>query len=283
MSHRKRTEGEAARLLVEYENLNKDIPKSDRRQMAMFFLAPKVGRKTLEELFQRPLGQTPFRHRCWFWWKMMSYSNIGHLWGEFADLHNMGICTHHCLRWLKGETTEEEWIELSRRYGAPLKRSKTNRINVNWWKPTPRGNPTIWTKGGEWPKGNNFTRIIILGEHIERTDWNYNQVTRALEPADCLTLERELSNLYDPDSMLAPHIIKEAVQYVRHRIPRILLYKRDTTSYKTTSWFFQTHVPHPDGGFLHYTDEVDYPRKRMKTREHGQQEWFIDWLPPEDS
>lgn len=264
----------ASKMLADYEKMNADLPEATRRQLAVFVLEPRVGKAALEELFKRPLGQTPRRHRSWLWYNAMVASGMSHLWDDFCAQHNDGICMHHCLMWLQQEATPEEWALLSKRLGVELKSGKGVLLNPYWWKHyphTPRS--AYWTKGGIWDVRNNFTKIIVLGESLDAIrDHGYSAISRALTRADTAQIERELHNTFDPDEMLAPDAINGAVEYVRRRIPDILGYERELSSYKTASWFFQTQVPHPDGGFVLWTREANYPMRETDGKD-------INWFP----
>jgi hypothetical protein len=263
-------------MLAKYEHLNSDLPRATRRQLAVFVLAPKVGTKVLEELFERPLGQTPIRHRAWLWYAVMSLSGLEYLWDEFAQRHNETGCIHHALKWLRLEGGEISWKELSRRLGIPVLKKGHDTLSAFWWKhvehaPAQR----IWTPGGSWDRRNNITRIIVLGESVER-DYDYNTATRKLGPSGAKRIERELHALIDQSQLLVPQAVAEAVAYVRRRIPEILNRSRDAVSYRTVSWFFQEDIPHPKRGWVKYLDEINYPRKKI---EHDD-EIFVEWLPP---
>lgn len=258
--HRK-TPGEASRLLAEYEAANKDIPKEVRMQMAVFVLAPKVGKRALEDLFQRRFATTPFVHLSWLWATAFTYSGIDHLWDEFVYRRNGRESPKHALRWLMEQLTPEQEALLSRRLGGIPEGS--GRVATT----------AIWTRGGVWNRNNNMTRIILLGEHLDR-DHSYNAVSRALSPAQAAALERELHNLINPDLYLYHDAQHRAVDYTRRRIPEILAYERPTTSYKTVSWFFQMPVPHPAGGFVEARGESRYPRSYNNGRERLDGGWF---------
>lgn len=257
----------ASKMLADYEKLNADLPEATRRQLAVFVLEPRVGRAALEELFNRPLGQTPRRHRSWLWYNAMMASGMAHLWDDFCAQHNEGVCMHHCLMWLRERATPEEWTLLSRRMGI-------ESLNPGDWKHHPHTKRyAYWTKGGVWDVRNNFTKIIVLGESLDNTrPYWYSAISRALTLNDLMQIERELHNTFDPDEMLAPDVINGAVDYVRQRIPDILGYERELSSYKTASWFFQAKVPHPDGGFVLWSREANYPMRETDGKD-------INWFP----
>jgi hypothetical protein len=263
-----KTVGEASRLLAEYDKANADIPQARRRQMAIFALAPQVGKKSLEELFDRPLGTTPWVHLSWFWAMAFEYSGISHYWDEFALRRNGGESPAACLRWLLERITPEQKERLERRLSG-----------------IPRGRdiPTthaIWTRGGVWQRDNNFTKIIILGEHLPPRDHSYSYVTEAFSPAQVEQLEREVHNSVDEEELLYPEAQLRAVEYVRHRIPEMLGWKRPTTSYKVASWFFDQPVPHPTGGFIDCRSSVNYPRR---TGSGGRPSKGGRWFPPKET
>lgn len=272
-ARRLRTAGEASLLLLKYEALNADLPRETRRQLAIFVLVNRVGKAALEELFDRPLGQTPRRHRAWLWYNAIRLSGLEKFWDEFQELYNSGVCLHCCLAWLKEQASPEEWALLSRRMGVSLEFGKGGTsLNPHWWKHTEhKQRNEIWTKGGTWDRRNNFTRVLVSHEHLTR-DHDYNDVTRVLSQGDCKQLEIELRNLCNPEYMLVPQAIVGAVEYARRRIPTLLGYKRKYSSYKTVSWFFQCKVPHPDGGFVLWTRPINYPMRESDG-------YDLTWLP----
>lgn len=244
-------------MLDQYENLNADLPPNTRRQLALFVLAPKVGTKALEALFERPFGGTLGHHRSWMWYTAMRLSGLGGLWSKFASKHNNGVSLRDCLLWLRSEASESEWALLSKRLGIPIFNKGQNVLNPYWWKDTPA--PTkYWTKGGTWDRRSPLTKIIVLGEHIER-DEPINAWAERLTDADLRLLEREVHNFVDEDQLLYPDAVKEATEYVRQRIPQILGYKTPRASYNTASWFFQKPVPHHWGGSADWRTSQNYP------------------------
>lgn len=241
-----RTAGRASKLLDEYEKLNDDLPESTRRMMAIFVLAPKVGTEALEELFQCNLGQTPFRHRAWIWYMALRTSGLEPLWDEFAERHNRGDSMQSCLRWLRSEAGDERWRLLSNRLGEVLFNDRA-ALDIYKWHDRPQDGNSIWTKGGTWDRRNGMTKIIVLGEHIEREPYDVGYV-QDLDPQELRTLESELYNLINPDKMLAPQARHLAVKYTRRRIADLAGWKTRMPSYKTVSWFFQTEIQDPSGG-----------------------------------
>lgn len=268
MPHKLVTEGIASKMLAEYEALNSDLPTEIRLQMALFVLAPKTGMAPLEAVFQRPLGQTFNRHRSWMWWTAMRTSGLEMWWEHMATHRNAGFSMRDCLRALKEQASPEQWELFSDRLGArlftqtPLLRPAGYSREGTYTK--------VWTKGGIWDKRNPLTKVIILGEHLEGRDHSYSDVTKALTVDQCRRLETEVHHLISPDASLYPNAVAQAIEYVRRRIPAMLMYKRATTSYKVVAWFFQTRIPHPHGGWMKHDQEAEYPMKRKN-------DWR--WLP----
>lgn len=255
----------ASRILAEYEQLNFDLDPSTRRQLAVFALAPQVGVAALEALFNRPLGTTPNRHRSWFWYNIMRLSGLECHWTHFRDLHNSGVCVHHCVLWLRSVATDEQWLTLTRRYGVP--RLSPYRWRHEEHKPRMKH----WTAGGVWDKRNGFTKVIVLGESLNRTFWSHKWAQK-ISVNELRLLERELHARFDPEKMLVPQIMHEATAYVRHRIPQILGHKLPRTTYHFVSWFFQAFVPHPEGGVVHWRD---WNMKHVRRAQMAD----INWLP----
>src|SRR3972149_653039 len=109
MSRQTKTAGEASLMLAKYEQMNSDLPRETRRQLAVFVLSPKVGLPALEELFERELGQTPDRHRAWFWYNAIRLSGLESSWSEFASRYNSTACFYCAIRWLKRQASPAEW------------------------------------------------------------------------------------------------------------------------------------------------------------------------------
>jgi hypothetical protein len=273
---KRRTAGEASLFLAKYESLNRDLPKATRRQLAAFVLEPHVGKAALEELFDRPLGQTLDRHRAWLWYNAIRLSGMEDRWDEFTKRKNDTGCMRCSLLWLRGESSKEEWALLSKRMGVPLFRDDRSVLNPYRWACDGESEHKpalfLWTRGGAWDRRVGFTKILLLGKHLDR-DPDYNQITRLLTQQDLRTVELECKNLFDPDKMLAPQAIVGATEYVRRRIPSILGHKSRGGSYKVASWFFQGPVPHPRGGYIYWTSEANYSMKHSDGM-------ILDWLPP---
>lgn len=275
----KRTEGEASRLLAEYEKMNKDLPEHTRRQMAVFALVSLTGIDSLEAVFDRRLGQTPLRHRAWFWFMALRTSGLDHHWDEFVEMRNSGTPMRECLQWLRDQTDDDHWLTLGRRIGWPLSHDQ-RFLQPAAWNSNP-GTRVVWTKGGTWDRRSGFTKILLLGQTPER-DYDHHRLTRALGREGALTLERELRGLIDPDTTLAPEARRQAVEYVRTRIPEIAGWDIPRASYKTASWFFQTKVADPDGGYWHYTQTAGYPMPAKTNPTQGRKrDMHWQWLPPE--
>lgn len=266
---REKSPDQAHRLLVEYEHLNKDLPKDTRRLMGMFVIAHKVGHRGLKGVFG-DVGQTPFRHRAWLWWNALRLSGLGHYWDDFVDRRNQGTSMHECLMWLRDQASDSEWETLSSRMG---KEGRLNPHRYHRW-PDSEGKErrTIWTKGGTWWKGDNFTKIILMGEHLP-TRIPQNTWQERLGPHGVRKIESELHNLIDSDKMLQPDAKKRAVDYVRSRIPEILGYEIDNASYRTAAWFFQTDVPDEGGYFFSYKNMDEVPKRKSSNGRRWRWTW----------
>lgn len=262
MPKKNRSASDASRLLADYEAMNRDIPAATRRHMGMFAIAPSVPKDSLEELFGRPLGNAPYTHRCWLWWQAMRFSGLSHHWDDFAALRNeegIGPATKALRSWV----SLEEWKSLSRRMGYDY----LNPHRWNW-----EGIPSdIWTKGGSWHRDNTFTRILLLGEHIERDPPRWNALTDALGPTGIRQLEAEASAMCDPDRDLYPVAVKSAVDYIRGRIPQLAGWNIENAGWRTVSWFFQRPVPVEDDRFSDFKMDADIHVRRRKHQ--------TSWLP----
>lgn len=264
------TAGQVSLLLAKYDELNKDIPKAERRQLAVFVLARHVPVPLLEELFERPLGQTPRRHHSWMWWTAMRWSGLAQHWDEFAGRYNSGTDLRDCLVRLRVRASDDEWDTFSRRLGCAIFTHWT-RLQPSHWK-TPNGGRNYWSRGGVWDRRSGLTRIIVLGEHLER-DHSFNRFSRALTPAAARLLEREVHNLVDEEALLHPDAVKMAVDYVRRRLPQLTGFRYPTCSLQTVAWFFQSPVPHSEGWWV----KQDSPHKRRMHTTNSRK--ILEWLP----
>lgn len=266
-------EGIARKMLADYERANRDLPDRTLHQLAMFALAPRVGKEALEAIFERPLGQTPWRHRGWFWYTALRTSGLEPYWERFVAKRNSGERLSDCLRWLRARASKKEWETLGRRLGHP-----DGPLNPAGWNYKPDGKPrNIWTKGGTWSRAEPMTHILVLGEHIER-DYSENDLATALGRAGAAKLERELYNLIDPDKELVPEAKKRAVDYARRRIPEIAGWDIERASLNTVAWFFQQPVRAKPGRFIKPDQTARYSRKMTD----GNFRLWWDWLPPKD-
>ena len=249
-------------MLAEYEMLNHDLAEPVRRQLALFVIAPTVGKPALEELFERPFGQTLVRHRAWMWYTAMLHSGLEREWEIMQAAHNFGMSMRGILVNIRDHVTREKWLLFSRRLG------KTN-LNPHCYSRTGT-TQRIWTKGGSWSKQNNITKIVVLGEHLKGRDFNYHTFTRHLDPSKCTLMETELHQSIDYRNSLVPTATRNAIEYIRRRIPQLADLALPTVSYATASWFFQREIPHPKGG------EVNWSRK-LRPGHHNDRQ--LDWLP----
>lgn len=267
-----RTEGQASLLLQRYEEKNRDLPKSTRIQMAPFALVHRTGIDALEALFGRKLGQTPYRHRSWFWWTAMRTSGLAKEWDPFTEMRNQGVPFDECLRWLKERASDDQWDTLSRRLGK-------ENLYPGDYSHKPRDTPdNIWTKGGTWQRESGFTKIILLGESLDR-DYTYNDMTLTLGPEGALKLERELRGLVDPDKELEPNAKWSAVRYVRRRLPSVAGWRKTPTAHpRTVSWFFQEEIPESEGSPYFY--DWRWPISQRRKLKNGRARYWA-WLPGE--
>lgn len=232
--------GRAARLLKEYEALNSDLPKETRRVLGCFAIAHKVGREALEELFG-PLRGVPYVHRCWFYYNCLRIVGLAHLWDEVAERRNdKKHSTREIFSWIKSEVSEEEWKELGRRMGY----EKSFRMAM--FDKKKACGKKIWTRGGAWDTASNFTRIIIMGEHLD-DGWMPREYHRKkwhskLGPQNCRRLESELQALIDPETTLHPYCHVQAYEHIATRVPQLIPYTHKRLGPFSVSWFFGTSV-----------------------------------------
>jgi hypothetical protein len=269
MPRKKRTVGQASLLLAKYEQLNSDIPRETRRQLAAFLLARKIGKAVTEELFQCKLGRM-LRHTSWMWYTAMRTSGLGHLWDDLAACRNSGTKMSLCLNNIRDKASEAEWRLLSDRMGVAIFYPGQTLLHTSVWHHSAT-QASIWTRGGVWYRRNNFTRIIVLGEHLERT-YDYNTPARKLGPDGARRLEDELHNVIDEETHLYPDAVAAAVEYTRNRLPELANYRaKQRSSYKTVSWFFQQLIPLPGGWTVSY-------RRTSRRRNRDSQGRSYTWL-----
>lgn len=263
-----RTAGEASRLLAEYEHLNSDLPRETRRLLGAFALATRVPIAELEELFNQNFGRTLQRHRSWFWYNTMLTSGIDYLWDHFAAKRNAGVPMRDCLIDLRECCSEDDWETFSNRHGVVIFKDSERLLNPHWWND--RGSTQrIWTRGGTWDRRNNFTKIIVLGETLER-DYDYNQFARKLGPHGCALLEREIHHTISEEELLFSEAVHRATDYARERIPQLAgIFEERKASFPTVSWFFQTAVPKGEGRLIDYSE---YGRATLRSHKY-------DWFP----
>jgi hypothetical protein len=232
------TAGELSLWLHQYQQLNDDLAKPVSKQLFLFAAASYCHPDQLEELFDRPLGQTPRRHRSFFWYNIMLTSGVGWAWDEFASLKNSGVSMRDCLVRIRRLSSPEEWLTLSRRIGCGIFRD-ASLLNPHDYSKL-QTKTTYWSRGGVWDKRNGLTKVIVLDESLEREP--YNLITTKLLP-HCDKLAKEVHNLVDEEAMLVPDAIDRAVDYVRHRVRDLVGWKAGPTHYRNVSWFFQADVP----------------------------------------
>lgn len=234
----------------------------------------------LEQLFERPLGQTPNRHRSWLWWQAFRTSGLASFWSGFTGYKNSGLASmEELLRELQHDATDDQWTLFSKRLGYWPKRLRPR----SWHRLDEPTEPPrrLWSKGGCWDRFSPYTRIIWFGDHLKR-DYSFNAMASALGPTHARAIEYELFQLIDPDSFLHPDAIARAVEHAAVRIPYEAGWKgTPRASGNTLSWFFQTRVPDPNNEgrfFAHWLEQQDYSLAHTR---HGKRvNWA--WLPEHD-
>lgn len=261
--------GELSMYLHRYETLNNDLPKPVCRQLFQFAASPYCSPKELDDLFQTHLGQTPRRHRSFFWYNTMLTSGLGDMWDQFASMKNSGSPMSDCVRRLKNAATHKQWITLSKRHGCGIF-NNLSVITPNSYK-TVGSHTTYWSRGGVWGKRNGLTKVIVLGELMERNP--YNNITKKLLPY-CDKLTKEVYNLVDEEKMLVPDAIDKAVDYIRHRVRDVIGWSPGPTHMRNVSWFFQCAIP---SGLVWY----DWRKTIAKRRVDGGKVVYYQWIPPQ--
>jgi len=224
-----RTPEGAREALRRYEEQNSDLPVQTRRMLGLAALGRYFGRRNLEAALDQTLPRFPFRDWSWRWWNVLLHSGLERHWDEFALRAQRGGA-REAATFLRAHTSR-------RAYALFLRRAGTNPHNDHRPK---RGN-IIWTKGGCWRRDSNWTRLLVLHEHLpERT---LNRWQRMLGHENVRLIERELMHLIDSDTMLRHEAIDRAVHYVQRRVPEVLGWpKQRALGPKGLAWFFQTRV-----------------------------------------
>lgn len=233
------TMGEVSLSLAEYDRLNSDLEKPIRRMLFMFAVANRCSVQVLEELFGRPLGQTPRRHRSFFWFNAIISSGLESHWQEFVDRKNSGIPMSDCLIRLRRRATEDQWLTLSRRVGCGI------------FTTSPRLNPhdyshrettmEFWTPGGNWSTRHNMTKIIVLGEHLPERDYHTKMLSN-IHHSQLLKLEDEVHGFVDEQTLLVPDAQEAAITYVKGRLTE-MVGRTLSVGMRSVSWFFQCAIP----------------------------------------
>jgi len=242
------TMGEVSLSLSEYDRLNSDLEKPVRRMLFMFAVAHRCSAGVLEELFGRPLGQTPRRHRSFFWYNSIISSGLESHWREFASRKNNGTSMSDCLIRLRRRATEDQWLTLSRRVGCGIF-TDSPRLNPHVYSRR-ESTQEYWTPGGNWSTRDNMTKIIVLGEHLPLRDY-HNKMLSTIHHSQLLKLEDEVHGFVDEEALLVPDAQSAAITYVRSRLSELAGHTR-TASMRAASWFFQCAIP--EGMKWHHYD-----------------------------
>lgn len=186
---------------------------------------------------------------AWRWWNVLHYAGLGDHWDKFKDLaSHLGIRAGYY--YLLDTVSRDAVADFCRRAGSnPRNSHKTTYGHV-------------WTKGGQWPLYDNFTKIILLREHLPRRPL-CNWIHRRLGHAGVRLVETELARLINPDVMLILDTKLHAIAYARRRIAELTHANRPRASDRTACWFFQCIVPsdQPDR-VLEPLMQARYIRKR---------------------
>jgi len=214
--------------------------------MAAFAVAPYVTNETLYTLLDRKAGQTFRRERAFFWWNAFALSGLAKEWKWFVKQRNSGVPMNKLLFKLRRKLSRKRWLLLSRRLGK-------EELNPSIYSKR-KGDGNIWTKGGTWARSSNFTRLLVEKKHLPKrpkwAPWHYKLGDEGVEQ-----IERELMNVVDPDTMLAPEARIFACDYVRARVPQLVDgFKGGRTTMLSPyhlPWFFQAKVPYKGTIYRH--------------------------------
>lgn len=198
--------------------------------MAICSVTRKYPKATIREALDAPLPYAPFRDHSWKWWNVLQLSGLAHHWDGFRDIaqtQNVRKAT----QWLRKQVTKDEWDLLKRRLGK----------NPHHSNHAAKRGTLLWTKGGTWRADSNFAKILVLKEHLpprpQLHRWQF-----AMHEGNCRLLESELMHRIDPDTTLITEAKKQAIQYVRRRLPDFTKSGHARASLAAVAWFFQTSV-----------------------------------------
>lgn len=226
----KRTPQDAQVAITRFEAANGDLDPSQRRLLAVAAAARYFGRKNLEAALGKTLPFLPFRDWAWRWWNVLQLSGLAGQWPRFKELAEArGL--RSALDDLRHRSTEEQFLLLLRRAG-------TGRVGER----RKHNTTALWTKGGTWDKRNNFTKLLVLNQHLPERElllpWQ-----RRLGHDGVKRLEKELMHLVDPDKHFGVEARQLALDYARRRIPEMLNVTYKRASPKSLAWFFQVPIP----------------------------------------
>ena len=189
--------------LEQYIRLNDDLPRETVLQIAPFALYKTIGKQGVDDLFSGIRSSTVRNHYPWFWWQCLTLSNLDHLW--FADELNDGkISARTWTRRIAVRTTPEEQALLlkrfyRRKFSLPRHRLKNKET----------GQRMLWTKGGRWDERLGMTKILVLGEHLERKGYS---LWASMLGDEIKVIETELRTVANPDKFIYPEAYKLAVK-----------------------------------------------------------------------
>jgi len=224
--------------LQQYRALNDDLTRDVARTLGTFALAKRTTPEILKAVCG-DVGTTPRYHRAWFWWNAMSLSGMAKYFDKFAEMRNSQVSFRKCMAWLKKRATLKQWETFHRRLGC------NEAPQLSYWTTRPAGKMVLWTRGGNWRRDGNLTRVLVLKEYIEGRVFE-RQYQLRLGPEGVRNVEVELHKIIDPNQDVAPSCKHRAVEYVRRRFSE-MLHKKRPMQYWEASWFFQTPVLDNDG------------------------------------
>lgn len=234
--------------LRRYEQHNADLPPAPRRLLAVAAIRPYFGTQRVARALGQSLPPVVF-DQAWRWWNVLNYAGLGDHWDKFKDLSSH-LGPRAGYYYLLDTVSREALGQFCRRAGSnPRNGHKTTYGHV-------------WTKGGQWPVYDNFTKIILLREHLPRRPL-CNWIHRRLGHAGVRAVETELARLINPDVMLVLDTKLHAISYARHRIAELAHLNRPRASDHTACWFFQCIIPSDQAErVLEPIEHARYIRKR---------------------
>ena len=106
----KRGPERAYRLLTEYEQLNKDLPREVRRMLALWYVAPRAGLDNLKQVVDIgvEISTAPAAHTSFFYWNAFLIAQCPEVWDDFARCKNNGGSIRDGMKLVKRSVSKDQ-------------------------------------------------------------------------------------------------------------------------------------------------------------------------------